>query len=56
MAEGAVTLELSGLQKAVSALAGVLAKSDDAEFMSQLGRNRPQCDQGRCGSAFRIHL
>ena len=36
MAEGAVTLELSGLQKAVSALAGVLAKSDDAEFMSQL--------------------
>ena len=36
MAEGAVTLELSGLQKAVSALAGVLAKSDHAEFMSQL--------------------
>jgi len=36
MAEGAVTLELSGLQKAVSASAGVLAKSDDAEFMSQL--------------------
>ena len=30
-----MTLELSGLQKAVSALA-VLAKSDDAEFMSQL--------------------
>jgi len=31
-----VALELSSLQKAVSALAGVLAKSDDTEFMSQL--------------------
>ena len=34
--EDAVALELSSLQKAVSALAGVLAKSDDAEFMSHL--------------------
>ena len=31
-----MALELSSLQKAVSALAGVLAKSDDTEFMSQL--------------------
>ena len=31
-----MALVLSGLQKAVSALAGVLAKSDDAEFMSGL--------------------
>ena len=29
-----MALELSSLQKAVSALAGVLAKSDDREFMS----------------------
>jgi hypothetical protein len=29
-----VALELSRLQKAVSALASVLAKSDDAEFMN----------------------
>jgi len=34
--EGAVALELSSLQKAASALAGVLAKSDDREFMSHL--------------------
>jgi nucleotidyltransferase substrate binding protein (TIGR01987 family) len=33
---GAVALELSSLQKAVAALAAVLAKSDDAEFMSHL--------------------
>lgn len=31
-----MALVLSGLQKAVSALAGVLAKSDDAEFMGRL--------------------
>jgi nucleotidyltransferase substrate binding protein (TIGR01987 family) len=35
-AEGAVALELSSLKKAVSALAGVLAKSDDLELMSRL--------------------
>ncbi len=34
--EGVVALELSSLQKAVSALAGVLAKSDDTEFMNNL--------------------
>ena len=31
-----MALELSSLQKAASALAGVLAKSDDREFMSHL--------------------
>lgn len=31
-----MALELSSFEKAVSALAGVLAKSDDAEFMSHL--------------------
>jgi nucleotidyltransferase substrate binding protein (TIGR01987 family) len=34
--EAAVALELSSLRKAVSALTAVLAKSDDAEFMSRL--------------------
>ena len=31
-----MALDLSSLQRAVSALAGVLAKSDDADFMSHL--------------------
>jgi nucleotidyltransferase substrate binding protein (TIGR01987 family) len=34
--EGAVALELTSLQKAVSALDAVLAKSDDVEFMGHL--------------------
>ena len=34
--EGAVALELSSLQKAVSALAGVQARSDDGKLMSHL--------------------
>ena len=35
--EGSMALDLSSLQKAVSALAAALAKSDDAQFMRQIG-------------------
>jgi nucleotidyltransferase substrate binding protein (TIGR01987 family) len=45
--EGAVALELSSLQKAVSALAGVLAKSDDREFMSR--QDEVTCNAIRSG-------
>jgi len=45
--EGAVALELSSLQKAASALAGVLAKSDDREIHEPSGRSSPAMRSNR---------